>query len=78
MGFEIPVPANVIARSPDTVRTTKQSDIAWFSQIATLPTVARNDIFLYFVYEKPDVIMKKVLELEREIAGDIEEIKNML
>ena len=29
-------------------------------------------------YEKPDVIMKRVLELENEIAGDIKEIRNML
>lgn len=27
-------------------------------------------------YEKPEIIMEKVLELEGEIAGDIEEIKN--
>lgn len=29
-------------------------------------------------YEKPDVIMKKVLKLEKEIAKDIEEIQTML
>lgn len=29
-------------------------------------------------YEKPDVIMKKVLKLEKEIAQDIEEIQTML
>ena len=29
-------------------------------------------------YEKPEVIMKKVLELEGEIAKDIEEIKKFL
>lgn len=29
-------------------------------------------------YEKPDVIMKKVLKLEKEIARDIEEIRTML
>jgi type I restriction enzyme M protein len=29
-------------------------------------------------YEKPEVIMKKVLELEKEIAKDVEEVKNML
>ena len=29
-------------------------------------------------YEKPDVIMAKVLELEKEIAGDIQHIKSMI
>lgn len=29
-------------------------------------------------YEKPDVIMKKMLNLEKEIAKDIEEIQTML
>lgn len=30
------------------------------------------------VYEKPDVIMEKVLSLEKEIAGDINSIKKVL
>ena len=29
-------------------------------------------------YEKPEVIMEKVMALEKEIAKDVEEIKGML
>jgi hypothetical protein len=29
-------------------------------------------------YEKPEVIMGKVLELEKEIAKDVEEIREMI
>ena len=38
----------------------------------------RNDVWLWFEYEKPEVIMKKVLELEKEIEAEIESIKGMI
>jgi len=35
-------------------------------------------VSIHIAYEKPEVIMKKVLELEREIAKDINEIEKLV